>query len=106
MSYRVVKKCTKNTEGRCKECKFYKELSDVSGLCEAPDKVIKDAFNPKHFYCELYKGFSDMSKTEVDKLIERKHKKDALSEYKLYIKKYYTKEEGKQLIKEFKDGNK
>lgn len=106
MSYRVVKKCTKNTEYKCKECKFYKELSDTSAICEAPDKVIKDTFNPKHFYCELYKGFNDMNEDEVNKLIERKHKKDALSEYKQYVKKYFTKEEGKKLIKEFKDGNK
>ena len=92
MSYRVVKKCTKNTEYKCRECKFYKELSDISAVSEAPDKVIKDTFNPKHFYCELYKSFNDMSKDEVNKLIERKRKKEALSEYKQYVKKRRSQE--------------
>ena len=106
MSYRVVKKCTKKTEYKCRDCKYYKELSDVSALCEAPDRVIKDTFNPKHFYCVKYKGFNDMSESEINKLIELKHKKDALFEYKQYVKKYYSKEEAKRLVKEFKNGNK
>lgn len=106
--YRVAKKTSLRTRGYCLDCKYHKilrEYPDSYGTiieCTAPNRCITGEFNSNDFYCLEYKGLNDCNEIEKQKIKNANRLDYAKKEFREYTKKYFTKEQAKNLRKEKK----
>lgn len=102
--YRVKKNTTKKTEFTCLNCKHFDKKSDKTdkscyGECTAPKKVLFGEFNAKDYYCIEYRGFGEISQSEINDIVQKQREKYAKKEYERYVKTYYSKEDAKRILK-------
>lgn len=108
MAYRVAKKCTERTEYYCLSCRYVKpddykkENWGCYVECNAENKCLTGKFNAKHFYCT---EFRTLDEQKMDEIIQKNRKKEALSEFRKYARKYYSKEEADRMIYDYKDAH-
>ena len=51
MSYRVMKKCTKKTKGKCFKCEQCEVITETKIRCKADNTCFISEFNPNEYYC-------------------------------------------------------
>lgn len=102
--YRTPMKTNKRTQYKCLKCKHIKPGDYKMGPygctieCNAPNKCFNTEFNARDYYCQEYKGFNEMPESKVYDMKKKSEELLAAKEYKLYLKKYYTKEEAKKML--------
>ena len=99
MSYRVKKKCTKNTENYCLKCNHCKVISENKVKCAADNSCFISEFDPRDWYCVQYKSMNDISDYEKEKMVQKYNRKIAKSEVRKYANTYYCKADRKDIIK-------
>lgn len=100
--YRTPVKTTKKTQYKCLKCKNIKagnyQIKPFGCYveCAAPDRCFPFEFNARDYTCQQHKSFTDMSKSEIEGMIEEQEKAYADKDFKTYVKKFYTKEDAKK----------
>ena len=67
--------------------------------CNALNKCFHTEYNAKHYYCEEYKSFNEMSNSEIKAIENAISNEYANEEFKKWARKYHTKKEADELIK-------
>jgi len=106
--YRVAKKTTQRTKGKCLKCPYCKELQKIAGggvivECTAENRCILTPFNANDFYCIEYKGANDMTETEKDAIRKAIQKDYSKKQFREYANKFYSKKEAQRMIKNYND---
>ena len=104
--YRTPVKTTKKTQYKCLKCQHIKpgnyKLSPYGCYveCMAPNRCFASEFNARDYTCQQHRSFREMSKSEIESIVEKQEKAYADKVFKEYAKKFYQKKQAREMIKE------
>lgn len=99
MSYRVMKKCTKKTKGKCLKCEHCEVITETKIRCKANNTCFISEFNPNEYYCQEYGNINLISGERKQEMINKYNKQLAKNEIKKFVNTYYCKKDRENIKK-------